>query len=154
MIAEEARAVEEARAAAKAAEKARAVAEARRLAYYQARWASDVNLGAEDVARVITTADGIVPQVDAENGHIESRLRALTNLLSMAWGKIPPATARVELSSADASVVAAYVGSALDSMQLPETNGDPVMKLPLEGSPSARSMTVCEHRSTSRHSAL
>ena len=74
----------------------------------------------------------------------------LTNLLVDGLGKIPPATARVELSSADASVVAAYVGSALDSMQLPETNGDPIMKLPLDGSPSARSMTVCDHRSTSR----
>ena len=33
-------------------------------------------------------------------------------------------------------------------------NGDPKMKLPLDGSPSARSMTLCDHRSTSLHSAL
>ena len=33
-------------------------------------------------------------------------------------------------------------------------NGDPIMKLPLDGSPSARSMTLCDHRSTSHHSPL
>src|SRR6516225_4750830 len=33
-------------------------------------------------------------------------------------------------------------------------NGDPKMKVPLEASPSARSITLCDHRTASDHSAL
>jgi HJR/Mrr/RecB family endonuclease len=110
---EEARAIEEAEAAA-----------ARRSAYYQTRWANDVNLGAEDVARIIAAADGIVPQVDAENRHIESRLRALANLLVDGVKKMPSAPRLEELplsyQQGDANGIAAYATSVLDSMPLPK----------------------------------
>jgi hypothetical protein len=79
-------------------------------------WANDVNRDERDVVRIIAAADGIVSQVEAENGHIESRKRDLTNLLVEGLEHIhrtPPDWGYLKAIEDDANGVAAYAASNL-----------------------------------------
>ena len=82
------RAAEQSRIAAKARAEAAEREAAAAKVWQRERWTDDVNLAGDDLAPVLAV-DGIVPQVNAENAHIEAQVRALSNLLAHGLENLP-----------------------------------------------------------------
>ena len=110
-------------AKARAAAAERAAAEAR--VWQRERWTEDVNLGGDDLARVLAI-DGIGPQVTAENAHIEAQVRALSNLLAHGLENLPSTADGTDVPAGyragDPNGIAVWVKSILKTMHphLPE----------------------------------
>jgi len=111
------RAAEQERVAAKAraAEAERAAAEAK--AWQRERWTEDVNLGGDDLARVLAV-DRIGTQVNAENAYIEAQVRSLENILTDGL-PVPSNIARNSDLAGDPDGIAEYIKSVLASMPVP-----------------------------------